>query len=187
LGGNNGTAGTGRGADGNLTFGAVTGAVAGANSLQLDVGAGTVTFNGAVGTTRLGQITIQNARNVTFGSTLSADKFVQNASVPVGGIYTTANQAGTTAFNGAVTLSGTGTVLDLTGYNFTFGGGLTATTGSVNGVINGVFAVNSAFGLGGDMTLAAGAVTGISPRVDLNVAGAAITTTAGSLSFGTLA
>ncbi|NBS06478.1 MAG: filamentous hemagglutinin N-terminal domain-containing protein [Verrucomicrobia bacterium] len=188
LGGANGT-GTGRGADGNLTFNAVNGQAAGVNSLKLDVGAGTVTFNGAVGTALipLGQITIQNAQNVTFGSTLSATKFVQNASVPVGGIYTTANQAGTTAFNGAVTLSGTGTVLDLTGYNFTFGGGLTATTGSVNGVINGVFAVNSAFGLGGDMTLAAGAVTGISPRVDLNVAGAAITTTAGSLSFGTLA
>ena len=83
LGGDNGT-GTGRGADGNLTFGAVTGAVTGANSLQLDVGAGTVTFTGAVGAVQLGQITIQNARNVSFDSTLSATKFVQNASVPQG-------------------------------------------------------------------------------------------------------
>jgi hypothetical protein len=187
LGGDNGT-GTGRGADGNLAFGAVTGAVTGANSLQLDVGAGTVTFSGAVGTTQLGQITIQNARNVTFSSTLSATKFVQNGSVPEGGIYTDDNQDGTTTFNGTVTLAGTGTVLDFTGYNFIFAGGVAvaALNGSVNGVINGVLSVNSAFNLGGDMTLAAGAVPGVTPRVDLNVTGtSAITTTAGSLSFGT--
>jgi len=152
LGGDNGT-GTGRGADGNLTFGAVTGAVGGANSLQLDVGAGTVTFSGAVGTTQLGQITIQNARNVTFSSTLSATKFVQNGSVPEGGIYADDNQDGTTTFGGLVTLSGTGTVLDLTGYNFTFDGGVAASTGSVNGIINGVFAVNTVgFSIGGDLS-----------------------------------
>jgi hypothetical protein len=189
VGGNNGTAGTGRGADGNLTFtGSVNGATAGANSLEIDVAAGTVTFQGAVGGTRLGQVTIQNAKNVSFGSTFAADKFVQNASVPVGGIYTIANQDGTTTFAGAVTLSGTGTVLDLTGYNFTFGAGVGATAGSINGVINGVFAVNTAgLTLGGDMTLEAGAVPNINPQVDLNFAGTAISTSSGLLTFGTAA
>jgi filamentous hemagglutinin family protein len=188
VGGNNGT-GTGRGADGNLFFsGAVNGAVAGANSLEIDVAAGTVTFQGAVGGTRLGQVTIQNAKDVSFGSTFAADKFVQNASVPVGGIYTIANQDGTTTFAGAVTLSGTGTVLDLTGYNFTFGAGVGATAGSINGVINGVFAVNTAgLTLGGDMTLEAGAVPNINPQVDLNFAGTAVSTTSGALTFGTVA
>jgi hypothetical protein len=180
-----GTGTVGRGADGQLTFnGTVDGESALVNSLVIDVGAGSATFNNALGSTiELGQLTISNARDVTFSALaeLNAGYFVQNGSVPSGGIYTNDNQAGTTTFNGAVTLSGAGLALDLTGYNFNLNGPVSLANGSVQASFAGVFALNDALTLGGDLTLVDENIPNLVPRADI---GANITTSSGSLKFG---
>ena len=128
-------------------------------------------------------MTIISAKDVTFSAlaSLNAVQFVQQHSVRSGGIYTADDQAGTTRFGGTVTLSGTGTVLNLTGYNFIFDAPVNLATGSLQGLFNGVMSVNDTITLGGDLNLAAGALVGANPQVDL---AASVTTSSGQLLFG---
>ncbi|HTL68934.1 MAG TPA: hypothetical protein VL200_14820 [Lacunisphaera sp.] len=111
---NTATTGTG----GNITFQSTLDATtAGANAEDLSLTAGTagnITFTGAVGTTRLGDVTIASAKNVTASSTFSVATLTQSAGT------------GTTTFNGAVDTNAAGGV-SLTGTNLVVNQPLTTT------------------------------------------------------------
>ncbi|MEG3884415.1 filamentous hemagglutinin N-terminal domain-containing protein, partial [Microcoleus sp. herbarium19] len=62
-------------AGGNIAFGAIDSDSINARNLTLDSGSGSITFNGAVGaTSKLGNVSIQNAGNLTGNSTVNAQQ-----------------------------------------------------------------------------------------------------------------
>ena len=120
----------------NITFsGTLTATTAAANEEKLTLNAGTggdITFTGAVGATRLGDVTITNARNISVNSTFASASLLQSAgtgttSTSAGNLNTDNSQAGngvqiatnnitigtggiTTTNNGVVTLTNAGTL-----------------------------------------------------------------------------
>ncbi|NQE35122.1 hypothetical protein E5S67_02852 [Microcoleus sp. IPMA8] len=62
-------------AGGNIAFGGAIDSIDAARSLNLDAGSGSITFNGSVGaTSKLGNLAIENAGNVTGNSTINAQQ-----------------------------------------------------------------------------------------------------------------
>ncbi|MBK8063876.1 MAG: S-layer family protein [Betaproteobacteria bacterium] len=90
------TTGSSATAGNNIVFaGTVTGSSAGAQNLSLNAGTGgDISFAGAVGSTRLGNLSIANANDVLFNSTVGVTTVVQSAGT------------GNTTINGALTATG---------------------------------------------------------------------------------
>lgn len=112
-------------AGGNVAFGSTVNA-AGAGGQSLTVNAGTggdATFTGAVGTTRLGTLTVTNARDFIASSTVSANAIRQNAGQRL------------TRFDGLVTTT-TASGIDLDGAAFTFNDDVTANSSGIVRVTN---------------------------------------------------
>ena len=110
-------------------------------TLGLMAGGGDILFNGIVGgTTDLGIVTINSARNVTANAAFNAQAVNQTAGT------------GTTLFSSAVNTSGASATdgLDLNGTAFTFNGAVnTGTSGAVSITNSGLLTIGSS----GDMTL----------------------------------
>ncbi|MFZ5495707.1 MAG: beta strand repeat-containing protein [Verrucomicrobiota bacterium] len=102
---------------GNIVFNdTLNGTTAGVEDLTLTAGTGSVTFGGVVGgTTRLGDVTVSSAANVT-ATTFSSATLTQSAGT------------GTTTFNGAVNTNAAGGV-SLTGTNLAVNNTVTTTGG----------------------------------------------------------
>ena len=112
----------------NITFSGTlnaTTAAPNAEKLTLNAGTGgTVLFSGAVGATRLGDVTITNANNVTISNSFAAASLLQSA-----GSGTTSTAAG----NLNTDNSAAGNGVQLTTHNITIGtGGITTTN---NGIV----------------------------------------------------
>lgn len=112
-------------AGGNVTFGStLDAAVAGGQSITVNAGTGgDATFTGAVGTTRLGTMTVTNARDLIASSTVSANAVRQVAGQRL------------TRFDGTLqTTSAAG--VDLDGAAFTFNDDVTANSSGIVRVTN---------------------------------------------------
>ncbi|MBX3366323.1 MAG: filamentous hemagglutinin N-terminal domain-containing protein [Phycisphaeraceae bacterium] len=150
----------------NITFSSTTnGTVAGAQSLTLNAGTGgDILFTGGVGaTTRLGTLTVTNARNVTATLAVQANSVQQVAGT------------GTTLFSSTLTAIGGG--IDLNGTAFTF-------NGAVNSASSGAFSVTNSglltVGASAAITATGGFTQDGAGAVSL---GANITTTGDAVSF----
>ncbi|MFA5915314.1 MAG: hypothetical protein WC830_17345 [Burkholderiales bacterium] len=141
----------------NVTFkNVLTGATASAENLTITAGSGgAVSFNGSVGATRLGDVNITQARDVTVQSGFRARTLTQSQGAA--GAPSTTPSAGATTINGAVdttgntslatsgalSVSGTGsiaagagsTVTLTTGSDMTLGGNVTAPAGATLNVV----------------------------------------------------
>jgi CHAT domain-containing protein len=108
-----------------VTFAGTVNSQAGeTNALRLNAGLGNIAFEGIVGSTPLGNLTIDSARNVQAAGSIIAASIIQKAGT------------GTTTFNGALNTKGAGGV-NLTGNNFDLNGSVTAIGGgSVNVTAN---------------------------------------------------
>ncbi|MEI6105491.1 MAG: hypothetical protein WCR49_00640 [Opitutae bacterium] len=136
---------TASGTGANITFqNTLNATTAGANAedLTLTAGTGNITFTGAVGGTRLGDVIIASSNNVTETAGLTATTLTQSAG------------SGTTTFNGAVNTNAAGGVA-LTGTTLTVNAGIT-TTG--NGLVTVVESGLATFAAAGDIA-ADGAVS----------------------------
>jgi filamentous hemagglutinin family protein len=150
-----------------ISFGStLNAAAAGAQSIALNAGTGgNVALVGNVGaTTRLGELAITNANNVTATGTVAANSIRQVAG------------QGLTTFNGAVTTTTT-TGIDLDGASFTFNAPVNATGGGLLRVTN-----------SGTLTIADGATLFAGGGVTQDGTGAVslgadITTTGDAVSF----
>ncbi|HRQ72648.1 MAG TPA: hypothetical protein PLU35_06440, partial [Phycisphaerales bacterium] len=142
----------GAAAGANITFDdTLTGTTADTQSLTLDAGTGgDILFSDAVGATRLGAVTITNARNLTASSTFAALSITQT------------DGQGLTTFTGTLTASGAGGV-SLTGNQFSLA--------AVNALAGGV-SVQSRTGLSAGVITAGGAVN-LALDTDANTIGAA--------------
>ncbi len=153
-------------AGGNVSFGStLNAAVAGGQSLNINAGTGgDATFAGAVGTTRLGTLTITNARDFIASSTVSANAIRQVAGQRL------------TRFDGVVTTS-TASGVDLDGTGFTFNDDVTANSSGIVRITN-----------SGLLTIAEGAPITADGGVTQDGAGgislgANVTTTGDAISF----
>jgi hypothetical protein len=137
-------------------------------TLGLAAGAGDVIFNSIVGgTTDLGVVNINSARNVTANAAFNAQAINQAAGTGTTLFASTVNTSGASATDG----------LDLNGGTFTFNGTVdTGTLGAVSVTNSGLLAIGS----GGDMTLGGAFLQDGSGAV--STAGD-ITTTADNISF----
>jgi len=149
----------------NITFDeTLTGTTADTQTLTLDAGTGgDILFSGAVGATRLGAVTITNARNLTASSTFAALSVTQT------------DGQGLTTFADTLTASGAGGV-SLTGNQFSLA--------AVNAPAGGV-SVQSRTGLTAGAITAGGAVN-LALDTDANTVGATGTlaaVTAGSITL----
>ncbi|MCL4743124.1 MAG: filamentous hemagglutinin N-terminal domain-containing protein [Phycisphaerales bacterium] len=135
----------------NITFDdALTGATADTQTLTLDAGTGgDILFSGAVGATRLGAVTVTNARNLTASSTFAALSITQT------------DGQGLTTFADTLTAAGAGGV-SLTGNQFSLA--------AVNALAGGV-SVQSRTGLTAGAITAGGAVN-LALDTDANTVGA---------------
>ena len=112
---------TGLGALDDIVFSStLDGLAAGAQSLGLTAGAGNITFNQAVGGTRLGAVTVTSAGTVLASSTFNANSYTQ----AVGTVATTF--ANLLTLTGAFNFTGTGLTIGGTGANLV-GGSMTVT------------------------------------------------------------
>ena len=158
----------GNAAGANITFtSALKGTTGGAEDLTLNSGTGgDILFNGAVGSTRLGAITVTNARNVSEANGLTAASFLQVAGT------------GTTLFTGAVNTNAIGgvklttNVITVNNTITTTGNGVVTFTNAGQLTINGDISADGAVTQNG-----AGLTTITSPRT--------ITTTGDAVSFAT--
>ena len=161
------TAGTGA-TTGDITFqSTLTGTTVGAENLDLTAGTSNILFTGVVGATRLGDVTINSARNVTEVAGLTAKSLTQSAGT------------GTTLLTGAVDMAGSAMGVQLTTNTITANNTITT-------VNNGVVTLTNAglLTLNGDIS-ADGAVTQNGAGL-VSVTGArAITTTGDAVSFAT--
>lgn len=145
--------------------GTLSAAAAGAQSISLNAGTGgNISLVGNVGTTRLGELAITNANNVTASGTVAANSIRQAAG------------QGLTTFNGAVTTTTTAGV-DLDGSSFAFNAPVNATGGGLFRVTNsGTLTISD-----GATVFAGGGVT--QDGVGAVSLGANITTTGDAVSF----
>jgi len=111
--------------NGDVTFAGTVNSQAGeTNALRLNAGLGNIAFEGIVGSTPLGNLTIESAHHVQAAGSIIAASIIQKAGT------------GTTTFNGALNTKGAGGV-NLTGNNFDLNGSVTAIGGgSVNVTAN---------------------------------------------------
>ena len=169
---------TGNGAGNVLFQSTLSGTTAGAENLTLAAGGGDITFTGAVGATRLGDILINNAANVTETAGVTASSLTQLAG------------SGTTTLNGAVNTNAIQGV-QLTGTNLVVNAGITTTANGVVAVNESGTAVFAAAGdINADGAVSLAAVSGISTAGDItttndNVSFVSATTLTGSVQIDT--
>jgi filamentous hemagglutinin family protein len=120
---------------GNINInGTLNGTSSGTQSLTLSAGSGDITFTGAVGSTSLENLTINNARDVTATGSINALSITQTAGT------------GTTTFNEALTANS----INLAGNNFNLNGAINTTVDGVTIANSGQLTIGSA----ADMNLA---------------------------------
>lgn len=174
----------GAGTGANVAFGStLNAAVAGVQSLTIDAGTGgDATFAGAVGSTRLGSLSVTNARDVLATGAVSVGSFTQSAGQRL------------TRFSGPVSANATGGVA-ITGTTITFddtlaagtapialnGGAITLGSTVTGGTLN---ATGAALLFSGPLTIGSGGIDLNGTTVTLNddvssAGGVTITNTAG--------
>ena len=178
-----GSSSGGRGVDGNLTFGEIRSTSGRNNAILIDTGAGRIDFQNSIGSgegAELGDLQIINAQTVNFtdAASVNAQRLIQLASVPTGGLFVL-NQIGTTTFGaGALNLSSAGTALSLTGFNFIFGGPINTTANNGNVLVNNfgnLRITGDSPSLGGNFVQTAGQSSAtVTLSADLTTAGGAI-------------
>ena len=126
---------TGDTGGGNINInGTVNGTSSGTQSLALSAGSGDITFTGAVGSTSLENLTINNARDVTATGSINALSITQTAGT------------GTSTFNETLTANS----INLAGNNFNLNGAINTTVDGVTIANTGQLTLGSA----ADMNLA---------------------------------
>ncbi|HWA26284.1 MAG TPA: hypothetical protein VG734_11525 [Lacunisphaera sp.] len=150
---------TGAGGAGNINFNST---LDGAQNLTLTAGTGNLTFTGTVGATRLGNVTINAATNVT-ANAFSAATLTQN-----GGL-------GTTTFNGAVDTNSAGGI-SLSGNNLVINSAITTTgTGPVTVAEGGTATLAAAGNISSDGAVSLTATGGIFTAGDVTTTNDSVT------------
>jgi len=157
---------------GNLAF---TSTVDGAQDFTVTAGAGNITFSGVVGGgTRLGNVTINSAANVT-ATTFSATTLTQSAGT------------GTTTFNGAVDTNAAGGI-SLTGTNLAVNNTVTTTNaGPITVNESGTITIAAAGDITADGAVTLTATGGISTAGDITTTNDAVTFASGTTLTGNVA
>ncbi|MHB8735922.1 MAG: beta strand repeat-containing protein [Terriglobales bacterium] len=143
---------SGNAAGANVTFNNIlTGTTDSAENVTINAGSGGgVTFNGAVGATRLGDVNITQARDLTIQSGFNSKTLTQSQGAT--GAPSATASVGTTTINGAVDTTGNTSLATSGALNLTGAGSITAGTGSTVNLTSG-----SDMTLSGNVTAPAGA------------------------------
>ncbi|TSA10394.1 MAG: hypothetical protein D4R74_14855 [Betaproteobacteria bacterium] len=140
----------------NITFSSkLDGTSDSAEQLTVNAGSGgAVTFNGGVGATRLGDVNIKQAKDVTVQSGFNAKTLTQSQGAT--GAPSTTPSAGTTTINGAVDTTGNTSLATSGALNVTGAGSITVGAGSTVTLASG-----SDMTLSGSVTAPAGATLNV--------------------------
>ena len=133
----------------------LTGTTNSAENLTITAGSGgALTFNGSVGATRLGDVNITQARDITVQSGFNARTLTQSQGAT--GAPSTTPSAGTTTINGAVNTTGNTSLASSGALNVTSAGSITTGAGSTVTLTTG-----SDMTLSGSVTAPAGATLNV--------------------------